>query len=406
MSKQLSSAIKGKQRISFKTIAPFLIIGQNRSSRIFSYTGLAIGVLLLLCSIQMFININQLLKEKNPRKNGFDFISVTKTITNQNMGSDNRFTASDIKEIQSQSFIKDAAPLNSNQFRAKASAGTIIPFSTDLFLESVKNNFIDTVPPSFNWQPGQTDVPIIFSADFLEMYNIFAPAQGLPQLSESSVGSVSIVLECYGPGGVQNFRGTIVALSDRINSVLVPENFLLWANNKFGNSSNAPAARVYLKTTDANDPALLKFLEQKNYHVNKDKTKFGRVKQLLQAVVSGLGVFAILVILLAMMLFSFYLQLMIARSKDNLKLLLTLGYSPAGLSKTVAKKWIPVYTIIILLSLFFTALLQYLFQHFVLSGREVLSAYLHFSIYLLAASLLLLCVIINYKLIKKLLYRL
>lgn len=394
------------QRLSFKNIAPFLNIGQNNTSKFFSYAGLGIGVLLLLCSVQMYININQLLKDKNPRKSGFDFISVTKTITNQNMGSDNRFSPADVKELQSQSFIKDAAPLVSNQFRAKASAGSIIPFSTDLFLESVKNDFIDTVPASFSWQPGQTDVPIIFSADFLEMYNIFAPAQGLPQLSESSIGAVNIILECYGPAGVQNFRGHIVSLSDRINSVLVPENFLLWANDTFGTTPNAKAARIYIKTTDANDPQLLNFLEQKNYHVNKDRTKFGRVKQVLQAVVSGLGGFAVLVILLAMMLFSFYLQLIIARSKDNLQLLLTLGYLPSWLSKTVARKWIPAYSIIILSALSFTALLQFLFQQYVLSGRDELSPYLHVGIFLLAVILLLLCIIVNYRLIRKLLNRL
>ena len=397
---------KPVKRISFKTIAPFLNIGQNNTSRFFSYAGLGIGVLLLLCSVQMYININQLLKDKNPRKNGFDFISVTKTITNQNMGSDNRFTDTDIKELQSQNFIKDAAPLISNQFRAKASAGDIIPFSTDLFLESVKNDFIDTVPPSFSWQPGQLDVPVIFSADFLEMYNIFAPAQGLPQLSESSVGSVSIFLECYGPGGMQKFKGHIVALSDRINSVLVPENFLRWANTQFGNTPNAPAARVYIKTIDANDPVLLNFLQQKNYHVNKDKTKFGRVKQVLQAVVTGLGGFAILVILLAMMLFSFYLQLMVARSKDNLQLLLTLGYSPSWLSKTVSKKWIPAYTIIIITALLCTALLQFLFQQYILSGRDELSPYISIYIVILAVVLLLLCIVVNFRLIRKLLYRL
>jgi hypothetical protein len=392
--------------ISYKTIASFLNIGENNTSKFFSYTGLCIGVLLLLCSVQMYLNINLLLKDKNPRKNGFDFISVTKTITNQNMGSDNRFTDADIKELQTQVFIKDAAPLISNQFRAKASAGAIIPFSTDLFLESVKNDFIDTVPPSFSWQPGQADVPVIFSADFLEMYNIFAPAQGLPQLSESSIGTVNIILECYSPSGVVNFRGRIVALSDRINSVLVPENFLQWANNKFSSAPNAPAARVYLKTVDANDPQLLSFLEQKKYHVNKDKIKFGRVKQVLQAVVSGLGGFAVLVILLAMMLFSFYLQLMIARSKDNLQLLLTLGYSPKWLSKTVAKKWIPAYIFIILIALILTAVMQFIFCQVVLNGRDELSPYLHIGIFLLAAVLLLLCIFVNYRLIRKLLYRL
>ncbi len=390
--------------LSFKNIAPFLKVGQNKSSRIFSYIGLGIGMLLLLCAVQMYININQLMKDKNPHKNGYDFLSVTKTITNQNMGSDNRFTDADVQDLKLQPFIKDAAALTSNQFRAKASAGDIIPFSTDLFLESLKDNFIDTVPPSFKWQPGQQDVPIIFSADFLEMYNVFSPAQGLPQLSESSIGAVNIELECYGaPGIKQEFRGHIVAVSDRINSVLVPENFLLWANKTFGNAQDVPAARIYIKTMDANNTALLNYLQQKNYHVNKDKTKFGRVKQILQAIVTGLGGFAVLVILLAIMLFSFYLQLMIARSKDNLQLLLTLGYSPKWLSKTVAKKWIPVYAIIIISALAITQLFQYIFQHNFMGAAEQLSPWIHVIVMALATILFLLSVFINHHLIKKLL---
>jgi hypothetical protein len=58
-----------------KTITPLLNTGKNKLSRLLSYFGLGIGVLLLLSSMQMFININQLLKQDNPRKNGFDFIS-------------------------------------------------------------------------------------------------------------------------------------------------------------------------------------------------------------------------------------------------------------------------------------------------------------------------------------------
>jgi hypothetical protein len=394
-------------KLSFKTIVPFLNTEQNKTSRLFSYIGLAIGVLLLLCSLQLYININQLIKDKNPRKNGYDFLSVTKNITNQNMGSDNRFTNADIADLKSQPFIKDAAPLISNQFRAKASAGNIIPFSTDLFLESVKDDFIDTLPPSFKWQPGQKDVPIIFSSDFLEMYNVFAPAQGLPQVSETSIGAINIVLECYGaPGVKQEFTGHIVAVSDRINSILVPESFLLWANKNLGSAQDEEAARVYIKTTDANNADLLNYLQKKDYHVNKDKTKFGRVKQILQAIVSGLGGFAILVILLAMMLFSFYLQLMIARSKDNLQLLLTLGYSPKWLSKTVAKKWIPVYAVIIIVALIITQIFQTIFQKNFLGGNEALSAYINIITIVIAAILFVLCVAVNYRLIRKLLYKL
>ncbi|MEO7768704.1 MAG: FtsX-like permease family protein [Ferruginibacter sp.] len=388
---------------SFKNIAPFLSVNQNRLSRWLSYFGLGVGVLLLLCSVQMFININELLQEKNSRKEGADFISVTKTITNDNMGKDNRFTPDDIADLKARPFIEETAPLISNQFRVKASAGNIIPFSTDLFLESLDEKFLDTVPPSFTWKEGQADVPIIFSSDFMEMYNVFAPSQDLPQLSDKTMSSVNIILECYTPYGVQNFRARIVALSDRINSVLVPNSFMQWANKNFGGVSQVNPSRIYIKTTDANNPALLSYLEKKGYRVNKDKTKFGRVKQILQAIVSGLGGFGVLVILLAMLLFSFYLQLMIAKSKDNLQLMLTLGYSPRWLSKTVAKKWIPVYIFIVFAALLFTGLLQFSFQHFVMYEREEISPFVNWMVIIIAAVLLALSIVINYRLVKKLL---
>ena len=127
-----------------QTITPLLNTGKNKLSKWISYFGLGIGVLLLLCSMQMFININKILKENNPRKNGFDFISVTKLITNENMGKDNTFKEDELNELKKLPEIDNTAPLISNQFRVKASAGNIIPFTTDLFLESIENEFIDT----------------------------------------------------------------------------------------------------------------------------------------------------------------------------------------------------------------------------------------------------------------------
>lgn len=391
--------------LTFKNIQPYLSTNQNNASRWLSYFGLCVGVVLLLASLQMYININQLLKDKNPKRTGYDFISVTKTITNANMASDNRFTDADVKEIQSLPFVEGAAPLIANQFRVKASAGNIIPFSTDLFVESLNNAFIDTIPPNFAWKEGQADVPIIFSADFLEMYNVFAPGQDLPQLSAETISSVNIILECYGPSGLQSYRGHIVALSDRINSVLVPEPFMQMANQKFGGVTNVPASRIYLKTKDANNPELLNFLTKKNYHINKDKTRFGRIKQILQAIVSGLAGFGALVILLAMVLFAFYLQLMIAKSKENLQLLLTLGYSPSWLSKTVAKKWIPVYIGIIGIAVIITSSLHFGFKYLLPGNGDALSSFIHWSVFVTAAALTVLSIFINYRLIRKLLLK-
>ena len=137
--------------VSFKPIRPLLQTGANLASQVFSFIGLGIGVLLLLCGIQMYVNIQQLLGDKATEKGGYDFISISKTITNETMGQleKNLFNETEIKEIEAQPFIAGAAPLLANNFRFQISGGSLIPFVSDFFLESLDNSFIDTVPPSF-----------------------------------------------------------------------------------------------------------------------------------------------------------------------------------------------------------------------------------------------------------------
>ncbi len=381
--------------------------GTNAASRWFSYIGLGIGVLLLLCSIQMFINIQQLLKEGSIRKNGFDFISITKSITNETMGQPekNLFNQAELDELKAQPFIDGVSPLLPNDFRVKLSAGSVLAFNTDMFLETLDNDFIDTLPPSFTWQEGQPNIPIILSSDFFEIYNVFAPGQGLPQVSRETAMGIPVQITCEGNGLSETFTGKIVAFSDRVNSVLVPKNFLLWSNKTFGKGSNAEASRVFIKTKDANNTDLLKFVDGKNYKLNKDKTLLGRNKMVIQGIFSGLGIFGLLVVMLALMLFSFYLQLVIARSKDSLQLLLTLGYSPSWLSRNVAKLFVPIYIAVVLAALIVTQLMQWSFHHFVMYDRPELSPWLHWLIWATAMGLIILSVITNYRLVRSLLYK-
>ena len=112
-----------------------------------------------------------------------------------------------------------------------------------------------------------------------------------------------------------------------------------------------------------------------------------------------------MVVVLALMLFSFYLQLLIARSKDNLQLLLTLGYSPGWVSKNVARQFIPVYIIVVLVALLITQLLQWGFHHFVMYDRPELSTFIHWALPVTAAVLILLSVITNFRMVKSILYK-
>lgn len=394
--------------LSFKPIRSLLQTGSSAWSRWISYIGLGMGVLLLLCSIQMFVNVEQMLKEGNIRKNGFDYIPIAKNLTNDALRNHEKkvFTQQDIDEIKSKPFINDAAPLIANQFRIQLSAGKVLPFQTEFFVESLENDFIDTVPPSFNWQEGQEALPIIFSSDFFETYGVFALGQDLPQITKEMATGIPILVTCYGNGKEQSFIGSIVAFSDRVNSVLVPKTFLDWANKTFGPQKAAEASRLFIKTKDANNPALLSFLDVKGYAVNKDKTILGRNKMVIESIFSGLGIFGLMVIILALMLFSFYLQLIIAKSKDNLILLLTLGYSPAWLSRNVSKRFLPVYIFIILFALAMTQVMQWAFHHFIMHDSPELSFLIHWSIVIAALLLIVLSLFTNYRLVRKQLYKL
>lgn len=399
---QTKKCITSEMQLHFKHISHLFTREKNKFSQWVGYAGLCIGILLLLLAVQMFFNIQKMITEEAPRKSGgYDFVSVSKTITNDNMGKDNRFTTGDIKEMEVQPEIAAVAPLNSNQFRARATAGDILPFTTDLFLESLNNNFIDTLPPTFTWKPGQQDVPIIFSSDFLEIYNVFAPAQGLPQLSPKTISSVNIFLECSGARGSENFRASIVALSDRVNSILVPESFLKWGNINLAGDTSQLASRVYIKTKDANDPLLIKFLDNHQYHINKDKIRFGRVKGVLQNTIGIIGGFGILVIALALVLFGFYLKLMIARSKENIKLLLMLGYSPKWLSQNIIQNRLPAYVIIIITALLCVSVIQFIFSKLAFLETLSISPWIHWATLLSAILMLAVSFYFNTKMVDK-----
>ena len=383
-----------------KNIQSLIRSGGNKLSRTMSYVGLGIGILLLLLSLQMFVNIQQVLGKENPRKNGYDFISISKSITNQNMGQDNTFTLQDLQNLNRQPQIEEVSPLVSNQYQVSVNAGNMLPFSTDLFLESMDDQFLDTLPPHFSWEPGQAIVPLIFSSDFLELYNVFAPAQGLPQISPQTITSVNIFLECAGPEARQTFRGRVVALSDRVNAVLVPQSFMNWSNQYFSGVDKPEASRVYIKTKDANDPALISYLDQNGYHLNKEKVKFGRLKSILQNVIGSLGLLGLLVMFMALIQFSFYIQLIIARSKDNLKLLITLGFSPKWLAEKVAKIWLPLYFSIIIIALLVTQVIQFLFSRVEFVQSANINPMVHWSVFLIAVLLLVLTLFINTKMVK------
>ena len=356
----------------------------------------------------MFVNIQQLMSKKEVKKQAYDFISVTKKITNDNVGQVDKtqFSEQEMAALRKHPAVEDLAPLESNQFHVVMGGGSLIPFKTDIFLESLKEDFIDSVPPGFTWTPGTMEVPIIVATVFYEGYNVVAPTLDLPQFSQETITGVPLTLKCEGNGKENIFRARIVGFSDRVNSILVPKPFLDWANREFGSGETKPPGKIYVKTADANHPDFVALIDENGYVVNREALKMGRAKKTLQGIFSGLAVFGVMVVMMALMLFSFYLQLVIARSRDNLQLLLTLGYSPRWLSSHVSRQFIPVYILVVLAALVATQGIQFAFHRGFMFGREEIATPVHWSVVLVALLLVALSVLANFRTVRRLVYKL
>lgn len=394
-------------KTSFKYINQLLTKNINPSSKWISFFGLWLGITIVLITLQFFINLQQLLGDQKPNTEGNSFVSIAKTVTNQTMGNvlANSFVMSEIEELNQQDFIVSASPLVSNQFRVQLSAAGSLGFRTDFFIEALDNKFIGNVSEDFKWKVGDTELPLIISNTFLELYNVFAPSYGLPQFSKETLFNIPLNVICYDEMGKPIvFNAKIVATTDRINSVLVPESFLTWANGTFAAQTEFMTSRVFLEVNDLDDPRLVTYLESKNYSIQNDKVQFGKIKQILNGVLGSIGAIGIFTLLLSILLFRFYLQWMLAKNQESLKLLTTIGYSPNWIVKQLNKSYLPIFITIIVLSLIAVFIFQFVFVQTVPMLSSDLSEWVDIKVIILAILILISIAYANHRTLRKVLY--
>jgi hypothetical protein len=311
-----------------------------------AWVALCAGITLLLLSVTIWWNFRELLQGRSKNDSlGSTFLTVNKKITDANMGAGagNLFSDAEIDALKHAPQVQDVGALNANKFPVSASMGGAQGFYTELFLEAVPGRFMDKKPSDWGWQPGQVQVPIIVSAEFLNLYNYgFAPSQGLPQLSESTIQSLGFEMTIGSAGVQEKYIGHIVGFSDRITSVLVPETFMDYANGKFGRGSSALPSRLIIKTNDPSDKAFGQFLEAHNYSTNAEQLRWNKVRAIVEIVTLATGVLAVLLIGISTLVFVLFIELTLAKANESIQLLLQLGYSPSYLGSFVLARFIPV----------------------------------------------------------------
>jgi len=259
-------------------------------------------------------------------------ISTLGTLT----GNKPTFDDNEIENIKKQLFVEEIGTFESSKFPVKLQIGGVAGirgFSTDLFFESVPEQFIDIDNSQWKWNQGDQIIPIIIPKSYINLYNFgFASSQGLPQISEGLITNIPFQL-VIGKGEHQKiYQAKIVDFTTKINTILVPENFMNWANQEFANQTNVEPSRIIVQTKSDGSENYTSFFESQNYDINKDELKNNELTSYLRLAFSLVLFIGAIIVFAAVWLMIINFQLLIEKNKHKIKDLSLIGFTKKQLS--------------------------------------------------------------------------
>ncbi len=318
------------------------------------------GLTIVLFSIQFYHDIQNIFSSQKSVF-GRDFLVLSKKVSVLNTFKigNTGFADSELDDLRTQPFVKNMARFTASSYQVYASASLSggKRFSTLLFFESVPDEFLDISSNDWHWDKGSHFVPIVLPKSYLTLYNFgFAPGQGLPQLSESMISMITLDIEISGRGR-GDFKSRVVGFTDRVNTILVPQSFMDWANAEYGTGA-APSSRIIVEPYNLTDPAVGKYFAVHNYDIANDKATAGEASSFLRTlifIVMGVGA---LITLLALGLMLLSINLLIQKNHYKIENLSLLGYSVRKIAQPYQALVLVLNVFVLLLSLFLVNRLQ------------------------------------------------
>lgn len=299
---------------------------------------LFVGVVIVLITIQLYFDVRPLLEQQSDVfKNQTVVISKNVSIFKSTNKDRIYFTENDIQELQKQDFISDVAAFNNASFKIGAftkQTNELPRFYTDLFFESIPDKYLDVQPEEWQWDVSQDFVPIIIPENYLSLYNFgFAESQGLPVLSKNMISQIQFNIEVEGNGRTKHFESKIVGFSNKINSILVPDEFLRWANVEFGRGDGDKINRLLIDFKNPSDERILQFFNENNYSINKDELEFGKMVFFFKTALFFVFFIASIIVVLSVAFILLSVNLIIQKNKELLLNLYQIGYSHLRIAK-------------------------------------------------------------------------
>ena len=316
-------------KLQRKTLIPAQIAGYALT--------LLIGVAIVLLTFQLYKDLRPLLTQQTDVFKAHT-VTVSKNVTIFKTANKEGlyFSDSELQELQEQRFVNKVAKFTSSSFSTSASInlGSGGRMSTDLFFESVPDEYIDVVSDRWQWDSNSNFLPIIIPEDYLNLYNFgFAESQSLPVISQGTIEQVSFQIHVWGNGKRRDFESRIVGFSNKINSILVPESFLQWANEEFGKSEKQRNSRLLVEFSDASDEQIPPYFEERGLSINQNELESSKMVFFFKMAMLFIFAVAVIIILLSMAFIIMSLNLIIQKNRDLFVNLYNIGYSTKQIAR-------------------------------------------------------------------------
>jgi len=346
-----------------KTLNKILRQNNNIWQIVGAIIGSFMGLLLLLLSIQFYIDLNDLTESED------QFVIINKEVSS--FGAKAKFTPEEIQKIQDQPFIKKVGQFSASNYRVSAGSA-LLNFRTDLFFESVPDEFVDVKSEDFKWSKGDIVIPVVVARDYLALYNFgFAASQGLPKIPFESIQEVSLDVLIKGQGKRKNFKGRIVGFSDRINSIIVPQSFMEYSNKNFQDYEPKGSSRLIISSDNPFSDTFRNFMKDNGYELSSGRLIGGETAALIRTLIAVVAVIGFLIVLLSVFIFVLNFQLMVSKSSRDIRLMLQLGYKQNQIGQILKKHLMFLFGMVMLLTiLFFGIFRSFIVSFFTKQGME------------------------------------
>ena len=206
--------------------------------------------------------------------------------------------------------------------------------STYMFLESIPTDFIDVAGDDWTFTPGDKSVPIILSKDYLSLYNFgFASTVGMPTISESAIKAIPLTLSIRPDNGQPpcDIEGHIAGFSNRLNTILVPEQFMTWSNATYGEGPTPPPSRLIVDVSSPGDVKIAEYLKAHDLETAGDKS--GSQASFLVNVIAGVALaVGVVITLLSFFILLLSISLLMQKNRQKIHSLIMLGVDLKNIS--------------------------------------------------------------------------